>query len=39
MRAVILSAPFEISVQDRPVPTLRDAGDVILRVHLAGLCG
>jgi hypothetical protein len=39
MRCVVLTAPREISVQDRPTPTITNGGDVIVRVHLSGLCG
>ena len=39
MRAVVLSAAREISVQDKRIPTVQNGGDVIVRVHLAGLCG
>lgn len=39
MRCVVLTAAREISVQDRPEPTIVNDGDVIVRVHLAGLCG
>ncbi|ORY33415.1 putative alcohol dehydrogenase [Naematelia encephala] len=39
MKGVVLSAPYEISVQDQPVPSIQEEGDVIVRVHVAGLCG
>lgn len=39
MRCVVLSGPREISVQDRPEPKIVNDGDVIVRVHLSGLCG
>jgi threonine dehydrogenase-like Zn-dependent dehydrogenase len=39
MRCVVLTGPREISVQDRPEPKIVNDGDVIVRVHLSGLCG
>ncbi|KAF7539869.1 hypothetical protein G7Z17_g12316 [Cylindrodendrum hubeiense] len=39
MKAVVFDGLYKVSVQDRPVPQLRDARDVILKVHAAGLCG
>ncbi|KAH7001798.1 chaperonin 10-like protein [Ilyonectria destructans] len=39
MKAVVFDGLYKVSVQDRPVPQLRDDRDVILKVHAAGLCG
>ncbi|OAG45260.1 hypothetical protein AYO21_00608 [Fonsecaea monophora] len=39
MRAVVFKGPFEVAVEDRPVPTLQDPTDVILKVTATALCG
>ncbi|KAF7561894.1 hypothetical protein G7046_g2252 [Stylonectria norvegica] len=39
MKAVIFDGPHKVSVQDRPVPTLQDDRDVILKVQATALCG
>ncbi|GAA1176830.1 NAD(P)-dependent alcohol dehydrogenase [Nesterenkonia xinjiangensis] len=38
MRAAVLQAPGEITVEERPVP-LPDPGDVLVRVTAVGICG
>lgn len=39
MRAVVLRKPFEIVVEDLPVPAEVGVGDVLLKVELTALCG
>ncbi|RMJ09478.1 hypothetical protein BHE90_011747 [Fusarium euwallaceae] len=39
MKAVVFDGLYKISVQDRPVPKIRDDRDIIINVHAAGLCG
>ncbi|KAF6519174.1 hypothetical protein HZS61_017548 [Fusarium oxysporum f. sp. conglutinans] len=39
MKAVVFDGLYKISVQDRPVPQIRDERDIIIKVYAAGLCG
>jgi hypothetical protein len=39
MKAVVFDGLYKISVQDRPMPQIRDDRDIIIKVHAAGLCG
>lgn len=39
MRAVIFKGPFEVAVEDRPVPKIQNPTDVVLRVTRTALCG
>ncbi|KAK2014661.1 alcohol dehydrogenase GroES-like domain-containing protein [Colletotrichum eremochloae] len=39
MRAVIFNGPQNVSVERRPIPTLQDDGDVIIKVQATALCG
>lgn len=39
MRAVIFKDIKKVAVEDRPVPTVQDAGDVIVKVKYTALCG
>ncbi|WWC71078.1 uncharacterized protein I206_105031 [Kwoniella pini CBS 10737] len=39
MEAVIFKEPYKVSIEKVPRPKLQNDGDVILKVHLAGLCG
>ncbi|KAI1369094.1 GroES-like protein [Xylaria arbuscula] len=39
MNAVVFDGPYKVSLQKRPVPKIRDDGDVIVKVLAAGLCG
>lgn len=38
MRAVVLRAPGEIAIEERPEPE-PSAGHVLLKVNMIGLCG
>ncbi len=39
MRAVVLTAPRTVEIQDIPIPKLRQPTDVLLRVEAVGICG
>ncbi|KAE8229669.1 hypothetical protein CF326_g5358 [Tilletia indica] len=39
MKAVVLTGPHKIEVQDRPKPEIQDPSDVIIKTSLAALCG
>ncbi|KAK1751921.1 alcohol dehydrogenase GroES-like domain-containing protein [Echria macrotheca] len=39
MKAVIFDGPHKVSVQDRPIPTIKDPKDVIIKVQATALCG
>ena len=39
MRAVVFKAPFEVSVEDKPVPIIQEPTDTILKVSSTALCG
>ena len=39
MRAIVFESPGSIALRDVPSPEIRHAGDAIVRVSLAGICG
>lgn len=39
MKAVVLKEMYRVAVDDVPVPKIKEDGDVLIKVHLAGLCG
>jgi hypothetical protein len=39
MKAVILKESYKVVVEDVLTPTIREDGDVLVKIHLAGLCG
>lgn len=39
MKAVILKESYTVAVEDVPTPKIKEDGDVLVKVHLAGLCG
>jgi len=39
MKAVVYRGPGDIRLEDRPLPTLQDAEDAIVRVTTASICG
>ena len=39
MRAVVFNGPHSISLEDRPVPTIQVATDIIVKVAYTALCG
>ena len=39
MKAVVLKGNYSVQVEEVPVPELQADSDVLVQVHLAGLCG
>ncbi|KAF2498487.1 GroES-like protein [Lophium mytilinum] len=39
MKAVVFHGAFDVKVEDRPKPTIKDDTDALVKVELAGLCG
>ena len=39
MKAVIFRGPYDIGVERRAKPQIKDASDAIVKVKLAGICG
>ncbi|KAI0191430.1 alcohol dehydrogenase GroES-like domain-containing protein [Xylaria flabelliformis] len=39
MNAVVFDGPYKVSLQQRPVPKIRDDDDIVVKVLAAGLCG
>lgn len=39
MKAVVLKKAFEIVTEERPVPTVEDDTDVVVKVSMSALCG
>ncbi|RWA11112.1 hypothetical protein EKO27_g4005 [Xylaria grammica] len=39
MNAVVFDGPYQVSLQQRPVPKIQNEGDIIVKVLAAGLCG
>ena len=39
MRAVVFDGPYKVSIQQRPIPKIRDPTDVIVKVKDTALCG
>ncbi|PNS16016.1 hypothetical protein CAC42_4417 [Sphaceloma murrayae] len=39
MKAVIFDSPYKVSLQDRPVPTIQEPTDIIVKVAYTALCG
>ncbi|GAW22337.1 hypothetical protein ANO14919_118740 [Xylariales sp. No.14919] len=39
MNAVVFDGPYQVSLQQRPVPKIQNDGDIIVKVLAAGLCG
>ncbi|KAF2400180.1 alcohol dehydrogenase [Trichodelitschia bisporula] len=39
MRAVVFKGPHEVAVEQRPVPTIQDAKDIVVKVEYTALCG
>lgn len=37
--SVFLSGPFQARIEERPVPVINDANDVIIRIAYTGVCG
>ncbi|KAK5150997.1 hypothetical protein LTR04_006678 [Oleoguttula sp. CCFEE 6159] len=39
MKAVIFKGPHKVQIEERPVPKLKDDGDIIVKVEWSALCG
>jgi threonine dehydrogenase-like Zn-dependent dehydrogenase len=39
MKAVIFDGPHKVSLQDRPIPQIKDDTDIIVKVTYTALCG
>ncbi|UZJ51318.1 hypothetical protein CBS101457_000638 [Exobasidium rhododendri] len=39
MRAVIIKEPYKVSVEDRPIPRVKEPTDVVVRNRYSALCG
>ena len=39
MKAVVYDGPHKVSIQDRPIPVIKDQTDIIVKVTYTALCG
>ncbi|KAJ9625125.1 hypothetical protein H2203_005080 [Taxawa tesnikishii (nom. ined.)] len=39
MKAVVFKGPKKVVIEDRPIPKIKDAGDIIVKVDYTALCG
>ncbi len=39
MKAVVFKKPYEVAIEDRPIPKIQDQTDVIVKVTYSALCG
>lgn len=39
MRSVVFKEPHKVQVEDRPVPTIQDPRDIVVKVTKSALCG
>jgi len=39
MKAVVFKGPHKVELEDRPIPKIQDAGDIIVKVEYTALCG
>lgn len=39
MRAVVFKGPYEVTVEDRPIPKVSEETDIIVKVNYTALCG
>jgi threonine dehydrogenase-like Zn-dependent dehydrogenase len=39
MKAIVFKGPLKVEIEDRPVPTIQDPQDIILKVEYSALCG
>ena len=39
MRAVVFKGVKSVAVEDRPIPTIQDPRDIIVKVQYTALCG
>lgn len=39
MQAVVFKGPLKVALEQRPIPTIQDPTDVIVKVRYTALCG
>jgi len=39
MKAVVLKGPFDVVIEERPVPRIKAPTDAVIKVLQSGLCG
>ena len=39
MKAVVFKGTLKVEIEDRPVPTIQDPTDMIIKVRYSALCG
>lgn len=39
MKAVIFKEPHKVAVEDRPIPTIKEPTDIVVKVIYSALCG
>jgi threonine dehydrogenase-like Zn-dependent dehydrogenase len=39
MQAVVFKEPFTVAVEQRPIPSVQDPEDVVVKVGYTALCG
>ncbi|MCJ1232034.1 hypothetical protein MMC12_008715, partial [Toensbergia leucococca] len=39
MRAVVFKGPHKVTLEDRPIPKIKDSTDIIVKVIYSALCG
>lgn len=39
MKAVVFKAPYEVAMEDRPIPKITEPTDIIVKVIYSALCG
>lgn len=39
MKAVVIKGPYEVKVEDRPIPKCVNPTDVVVKIRTSGLCG
>ncbi|KAH8423281.1 alcohol dehydrogenase family protein [Aspergillus melleus] len=39
MRAVVFHGPYKVAVEERPIPKIQEAGDIVVKVTYTALCG
>lgn len=39
MRCVVFKGPFQVELEDRPIPRIEEPTDIIVKVKYTALCG
>ena len=39
MRAVVFKGPYEVTVEERPIPKIQEESDIVVKVAYTALCG